>query len=455
MASEILTIAMLLAMAIGVFSGFPVALILAGTGFLGFAAAAWSGMTDFQHLGLIYFRVRGVLTNEGVQFTSVPLLIFLGLILNASGIAETMFRLLGRVLSGVPGRYAIATLLIGLVLAPAAGVIGASVVTVALVAYAPMLASGYAPRTAGAAVAASGTLGVIFPPAVLLFFVANLFQLRIGLMYMALIVPVFLMVIAFSLFFAVTLWKKVETPVAAANGKLWGDVASVIAAVIVIASIPLSIITGLATLSEAAAVGVFGALVVALFRRRLSFSMFNSVTVQTSTVTSMVFFIVVGATVFSLSFNLVGGPDVIFNWISGFDLTRWEMLAILLGVVIVLGFVFDWIEVLLVFVPILMPIFAQLDFTDHVGSAYFAKMWLAGLIALSLQTSFLTPPFGYALFFAKMAAPKGVNLADIYRGAVPLVVMEVLLIATLIWFPELITWLPEKALSAADTPLFD
>ncbi|MDF1671220.1 MAG: TRAP transporter large permease subunit [Roseovarius sp.] len=455
MVNEFLTIAMLLIMAFGVFSGFPVALVLAGTGFLGFTAAVWVGITDFQHLGLIYLRVRGVLTNEAVQFTSVPMLIFLGLILNASGVAETMFRLLGRLLTGVPGRYAIATLLIGLVLAPAAGVIGASVITVALVAYAPMMASGYTPRTAGAAVAASGALGVVFPPAVLLFFVANVFQLRIGLMYVALIVPVLLMVTAFSVFFATTLRKTTEAPIVQAEGHMWGDIISVLAAVAVIASIPLSIISGLATLSEAAGVGVFGALLVAVFRRRLSFSNFNTVTVQTASMTSMVFFIVVGATVFSLSFNLVGGPDVIFSWISAFDLSRWELLAILLGIVIILGFVFDWIEVLLVFVPILMPIFASLDFADHVGSAYFAKMWIAGLIALALQTSFLTPPFGYALFFAKMAAPKEIALADIYRGAAPLVAIEIVLITSLIWFPKLLTWLPEMALSAADTPLFD
>jgi TRAP-type mannitol/chloroaromatic compound transport system permease large subunit len=226
----------------------------------------------------------------------------------------------------------------------------------------------------------------------------------------------------------------------------------VLASVAVIASIPLSIILGFATLTEAAGVGVFGALLVALARKRLSFSSLNSVTVQTSTMTSMVFFIVLGASVFSLSFHLVGGPDVIFEWISAFDLTRWELLAILLGVIIILGFVFDWIEVLLVFVPVLMPIISDLDFADHVGSAYFAQIWIAGLIALALQTSFLTPPFGYALFFAKMAAPKGINLSDIYRGAVPLVAIEIVLIVALISFPQLITWLPEMALGDADAP---
>ena len=452
MVSEALTVAMLLVMAIGVFSGYPVALVLAGTGFLGFTAAVWVGVTDFQHLGLIYLRVRGVLTNETVQFTSVPMLIFLGLILNASGVAETMFRLLGSLLKGVPGRFAIATLLIGLILAPAAGVIGASVITVALVAYAPMMASGYAPRTAGAAVAASGALGVVFPPAVMLFFISNVFYLRIGLMYVALIVPVFLMVTAFAIYFAVTLRKTTEVQPDAPKTDLRSDIVFVFASVAVIASIPLSIILGLATLSEAAGVGVFGALLVAFMRKRLSFSTLNSVTVETGAMTSMVFFIVLGASIFSLSFHLVGGPDVIFNSLSVFDLSRWEMLALLLGLVIVLGFVFDWIEVLLVFVPVLMPIFSELDFADHVGSAYFAQIWIAGLIALALQTSFLTPPFGYALFFAKMAAPKGISLADIYRGAVPLVVIEILLIGALISFPQLITWLPEAALGSADAP---
>ena len=448
MVNEVLTVAMLVVMAIGVFSGFPVALVLAGTGFLGFVAAVWVGITDFQHLGLIYLRARGVLTNESVQFTSVPMLIFLGLILNASGVAETMFRLLGRLLTGVPGRYAIATLLIGLVLAPAAGVIGASVITVALVAYAPMMASGYAPRTAGGAVAASGALGVVFPPAVMLFFISNVFYLRIGLMYVALIVPVLLMVMAFAVYFAVTLRKTVEIPLDAPKTNLVSDLLFVLASVAVIASIPLSIILGFATLTEAAGVGVFGALLVALARKRLSFSSLNSVTVQTSTMTS----IVLGASVFSLSFHLVGGPNVIFDWISAFDLTRWELLAMLLGVIIILGFVFDWIEVLLVFVPVLMPIISELDFADHVGSAYFAQIWIAGLIALALQTSFLTPPLGYALFFAKMAAPKGINLSDIYRGAVPLVAIEIALIAALISFPQLITWLPEMALGDADVP---
>ena len=455
METEILTIAMLGLLGIGVFSGFPVALVLTATGFLAFVAAVVIGVTDFGHLGLIYLRVRGMLTNEGVQFTSVPLLIFLGLVLNASGVAATLFRTLGHVLKSVPGRYAIATLLIGLILAPAAGVIGASVVTVALVAYGPMLRSGYAPSTAGSAVAASGALGVVFPPAVLLFFVANVFQLRIALMYTALVIPVLLLVLFFSLFYAVTLRNRVDVALSDAKKPTMQDVFSVIIAIGVIAAIPLSIVGGIATLSEAAGIGVFGGLLVMAFRGRMTFARLNKTIVQTASMTSMVFFIVVGASIFSLGFNLIEGREVLLEWINGFDLGRWMTLALLLGIILVLGFVFDWIEILLVFLPILLPVFGQLDFSDHVGSDYFSKIWLAGLIALALQTSFLTPPFGYALFFAKMAAPPGVNLADIYRGAGPLVIIEILLIAVLALWPELVTWLPELVLSKSDSPLLN
>lgn len=455
METEILTIAMLGLLGFGVFSGFPVALVLTATGFLAFVAAVVIGVTDFGHLGLIYLRVRGILTNEGVQFTSVPLLIFLGLVLNASGVAATLFQTLGHVLKSVPGRYAIATLLIGLILAPAAGVIGASVVTVALVAYGPMLRSGYAPSTAGSAVAASGALGVVFPPAVLLFFVANVFQLRIALMYTALVIPVLLLVLFFSLFYAVTLRSRVDVALSDAEKPTMPDVLSVIIAIGVIAAIPLSIVGGVATLSEAAGIGVFGGLLVMAFRGRMTLARLNKTIVQTASMTSMVFFIVVGASIFSLGFNLIEGREVLLEWINGFDLGRWMTLALLLGIILVLGFVFDWIEILLVFLPILLPVFGQLDFSDHVGSDYFSKIWLAGLIALALQTSFLTPPFGYALFFAKMAAPPGVNLADIYRGAGPLVIIEILLIAVLALWPELVTWLPELVLSKSDSPLLN
>lgn len=455
METEILTIAMLGLLGIGVFSGFPVALVLTATGFLAFVAAVVIGVTDFGHLGLIYLRVRGILTNEGVQFTSVPLLIFLGLVLNASGVAATLFQTLGHALKSVPGRYAIATLLIGLILAPAAGVIGASVVTVALVAYGPMLRSGYAASTAGSAVAASGALGVVFPPAVLLFFVANVFQLRIALMYTALVIPVLLLVLFFSLYYAVTLRNRVDVALSEMEKPTMRDVLSVIIAIGVIAAIPLSIVTGIATLSEAAGIGVFGGLVVMAFRGRMTFARLNKTIVQTASMTSMVFFIVVGASIFSLGFNLIDGREVLLAWINGFDLGRWMTLALLLGIILVLGFVFDWIEILLVFLPILLPVFGQLEFSDHVGSDYFSKIWLAGLIALALQTSFLTPPFGYALFFAKMAAPPGVNLADIYRGAGPLVIIEILVIAVLAWWPKLITWLPELVLSRSDSPLLN
>jgi TRAP-type mannitol/chloroaromatic compound transport system permease large subunit len=269
------------------------------------------------------------------------------------------------------------------------------------------------------------------------------------------VVPVLLLVLLFSIYFAVTQRGRVKIPLSSQEKLTKRDVVSVIVAIAVIAAIPLSIVAGFATLSEAAGVGVFGGLLVATFRGRMSLNLLNKTIVRTGSMTSMVFFIVVGATIFSLGFNILDGPNVLFLWIDSFDLGRWATLSLLLGVILILGFVFDWIEILLVFLPILLPVFAQLDFADHVGSPYFANLWLGGLIALALQTSFLTPPFGYALFFAKMAAPPGVYLADIYRVAAPLVVIEVFLIGLLAAWPKLITWLPEFVLSRSDMPLLN
>ena len=449
---EIVTVGMLLVMAGGVFSGFPVALVLTGSGILGFFAAVMMGLSDFQHLGLFYLRLRGTLTNEGIQFTSVPLLILLGMVLNGSGIASTIFHTLGHMLRGVRGRYAIATLLVGLILAPAAGVIGASVITVALVAYHPMLNAGYSPRAAGGAVAASGALGVIFPPAIMLFFIATFFRLRLSVVYMSMIVPVLLLVVLFSVYFICTISAK-DSEGSVAEGTEKPQYFSMIVALAVIASIPWSIVSGIATLSEAAGVGVFGALFLVAVRGQLSLTMLHNAIMQTGTLTAMVFFIVVGATVFSLSFHLVGGPGVLFDWITGFDLNRWETLGLLLGLVFILGFVFDWMEILLVFLPIFLPVFQQLDFVDHVGSAYAATVWLGALVALTLQSSFLTPPFGYALFFAKMTAPASVSLADIYRGAIPLVLLEIVLLVLVVVFPALVIWLPQMSLNLAQLAL--
>lgn len=274
-------------------------------------------------------------------------------------------------------------------------------------------------------------------------------------MYTALVIPVLLLVFSFSVYFAVKLRKHVDISLPDIEKPTLRDIVSVIIAIAVIAAIPLSIVGGIATLSEAAGVGVFGGLLVMAFRGRMTRSRLNKTIVQTASMTSMVFFIVVGASIFSLSFNILEGREVLLDWINGFDLGRWMTLALLLGIILLLGFVFDWIEILLVFLPILLPVFGQLDFSDHVGSDYFSQIWLAGLIALALQTSFLTPPFGYALFFAKMAAPPSVTLADVYRGAGPLVLIEVLLISVLVWWPKLITWLPELVLARSASPLFN
>lgn len=444
MTIEVLAAAMFACLALGVFSGYPVALMLVAAGFLGFLGALATGVAEVRNLGLYYLRVRGALTNEDVQFISVPLLILLGVALNESRMAATMFRVLGHWLRKVPGQYAIVTLLLGLLLAPAAGVIGASVVAVGLVAFRPMMAAGYPARLAGGAVAAAGAVGVIFPPAIMLFFVANTLRLQISLAYLAMLGPVLLLVVTFSLYFAMR--APANRPIQPDSDETPAGWSAVILPTALVLAIPASVITGLATLTEAAGLGAALTLLVAFARRQMTLLSLHRVMMKSAELTAMIFFIVVGATIFSLSFNLLNGPTMIFEGIDALSLDRWHTLALLLGVILMLGFVFDWIEILLVFLPILLPIFNGLDFSDYVGSGYLATAWMGALIVLALQTSFLTPPFGYALFFARMVAPSEVLLGQIFRGAIPLVLLEIVVIVALAAFPQLVVWLPSHML---------
>lgn len=444
---DVIAIGMLLVLAGGIFTGFPVALVLAGTGFLAGFVGFLFGAVEPADLGLIYYRVYGNLTDdEDVLFVSVPLLILLGTLLHESGLAGAMFRTLGRLLGRVPGSMPIAALVMGLLLAPAAGVIGASVVTVAMVALGPMLEAGYPARVAGGAVAAAGALGVVFPPAIMLFFIAYTMHLEFGLIYLGMLTPVLLLAVLFAVYFAVV---GTRTKGPATGSASDGGLLSLVAPAVVITAMLWSVISGAASLSEASGVGVAAALVLAAANRRLSLDVVHRAIMKTGSMTAMVFFIFVGATVFSLAFRLVDGHDMIAAWLNGLHLGRWTMLALLLGVVLLLGFVFDWIEILVVFLPILQPLLDRLDFADHVGSPYLASGWRGALVALALQTSFLTPPFGYALFFAKASAPPSVRLSDIYRGAIPLVAIEVALLIVLALFPDLVTWLPVHALHLA------
>ena len=444
MTMELLAGAMFAVLALGVFSGYPVALVLVAAGFFGFLGAVAAGVAELHNLGLYYLRVRGALTNEDIQFISVPLLILLGVVLNESRMAAVMFSVLSRWLRKLPGQHAIVTLLIGLLLAPAAGVIGASVVAVGLVAFRPMLSAGYPARLAGGAVAAAGAVGVVFPPAIMLFFVANTLRLQFSLAYLAMIGPVLLLVLSFAIYFAMKAPRSQPVqPVGDDSEATWVDF---LVPVSLVLAIPGSVISGLATLTEAAGLGAALTLITAFLRRQMTLRALHRVLMKTSEMTAMIFFIVIGATIFSLSFNLLNGPAMLHDWIESLFLGRWQMLALLLGVIFVLGFVFDWIEILLVFLPILLPVFHGLDFADHVGSSYIATAWLGALIVMSLQTSFLTPPFGYALFFARSAAPESVSLGQIYRGAIPLVCLEVMVIFIIAALPQIVVWLPANLL---------
>ncbi len=451
--TEYLALFMLATFALLLFTGYPVALLLIGVG-LGFSALGLA--LDVFPLIAFYnvpLRIFSSISNSFL-YPAVPMLLFMGVALEKSGLARDMlisFRLL---LSWVPGNLAIAVTLLGILLAPAAGLVGASVATLTLVALPTMLERGYRPSTATGAIAAAGTLGIILPPGLMLFFLAELMSVSIGEMFLATFIPGFMLAGMFILFHLMrgivdrvrgrqaVVERETEPP---AHLPLY-VIRSLGLPLALIAVVLGSIIAGWATPPQSAALGAAGGVVLMLINRRFTFRLLHEVVISTTLMTSMVFFVLIAANVFSYPFRYFAGDDLILEMLSGLGFGNWGMLVTILGVIFVLGFFIDWIEITIITLPIFFPILAGLDFTAHTGSPNLAVIWIAVLIALVLQTSFLTPPFGFSLFFVKGAAPPSVRLQDIYRGIIPMVLLQILGIALVMALPALATLLPARYL---------
>lgn len=443
---------MLLSLAGLIFSGLPVALVLAGVG-LGFGLIGHSmGLVRLSDLGFIYERVVGTLSDsEDIMWSAVPLLVFMGAMLQESGIAGELLRCLQRLLRRVPGGLAIAVTLIGVVLAPTAGMIGASVATLALMALPTMLEQGYSPALASGAVAAAGTLGVVLPPGIMLFFLADAMGMQVPFVFLAMVGPALVLLASYVAYYAVacrlnpTLTPtRPATPTGKDGATPIALLRTLILPVALFALVLGAVIAGWASLSESAAIGAAGAVVLSLLRRSRSLRSLHRVIVQTTIMTAMVFFIFVGASVFNLMFRLLGGVEAVATLLTRLRLGNWGTLVVVLSVLFVLGCFIDWIEIVLVSFVIFRPVLDGLDFTGHVGRPYLAFGWMTILIALTLQSSFLTPPFGFALFFLRGSAPRGVRMVDIYKGIVPFVVIQILAIGCVAAFPKIATWLPDQ-----------
>jgi tripartite ATP-independent transporter DctM subunit len=435
-------------------AGYPVAFTLAGVS-LGFAVlCSLFGAFDMAFLEALPSRLFGAMQNQ--TLVAVPLFIFMGLVLERARIAENLLETLGQVFGHGRGGIAVAVVVVGALLAASTGIVGATVVTMGLLSLPAMLRCGYDPRIASGTICASGTLGQIIPPSIVLVLLGDVLssayqqaQLRagnfapqsvsVGDLFAGALVPGLLLVAMYIGYLLCVAWlqpKRLPPPPDAAHApghSAWRVLKVLVAPLVLIVAVLGSIIAGYATPTEAAGVGAAGALVLALLRRSLGLARLREVLRGTVRLSSMVFIILLGASVFSLVFRGFGGDQLIHDLLSSLPGGAAGALLIVMLAMFLLGFIIDFIEITYIVVPVVAPVLLGMGLDP---------VWLGVMIAINLQTSFLTPPFGFALFYLRGVAPPAVRTADIYRGAVPFILLQLAMLVVLWFWPRLVTWLP-------------
>ena len=448
----LLPIFMFLALAILLFSGFPVAFVLGGVGLgFGFIGVHFEVFSFIEFFNIIS-RIWGSVC-ENLLLVAVPMFIFMGTMLERSGVANDLLNCLQVLLRRVPGGLALSVTIMGTIMAATTGIIGASVVMMTLLALPVMLERKYNPSLATGTIAASGTLGILIPPSIMLVIMADLLSISVGTLFVAAVIPGLVLASIYLIYIYLrTKFKpQLAPPLPDDMGPktkidLWKMIfRSFIPPIFLIFLVLGSIFAGVATPTEAAGVGALGSIILAIFNRRLTRSVLKSVTERSALTCAMIFGIFIGATAFSYVFRSLGGDDLIHHFVEAMGLGSWGILFLLMGMCFLLGFFFDWVEITLIVLPLFFPIIATLDFGNHVEQAMVVP-WVAVLIAVNLQTSFLTPPFGFALFYLKGVAPSNIKIQMIYKGIIPFVILQLIGLSAIILFPELVLWLPNKLL---------
>ncbi|WP_417771986.1 TRAP transporter large permease [Stappia sp.] len=431
---------MLAGLILGIFSGYPVAFVLAGIGVL-FAVLADVPML-FLSMGVqrIY---SGTLTNW--LLVAIPLFVFMGLMLERSGIAERLMRSLAALFRGMPGGYAFAVAIIGVIMAASTGIIGASVVLMGMMAMPAMREANYDMRLASGLIASSGTLGILLPPSIMLIILGDQMRLSVGDLFMGAIYPglllsglYFLYLLSIAIFAPHRMPPPARREAGPIGQALWSLVRDLLAPMLLILSVLGTIITGIATPTESAAIGAAGALLLAFVSGGLNFRALRDSLHDTCKTTAMIVFVMIGASIFSVVFRRLGGDGMIIDFFDIHESNPYFVLFIVMALIFVLGFFLDWVEITLVVVPIVAPVVAALDFglpSDQV------MIWFAIALAVNLQTSFLTPPFGYALFYLRGVAPD-LPISTIYRGVTPFVIIQIIALLLVIFFPAIVLSLP-------------
>ncbi|MBU1669323.1 TRAP transporter large permease subunit [bacterium] len=410
-------------------SGFQVAFVFAGVALF---FALISDELGIKVLDMLPYRVYGIMGN--VTLMSVPLFILMGLILEKSKMAEDLLLSMGKLFGGIRGGLAISVVVVGAILAASTGIVGASVVMMSLIALPLMLKHNYSPELATGSIAASGTLGQIIPPSIVLIVLGDQMHLSVGDLFRAAVVPGLILIGLYILYILIYTYLNTEVAPAIPNDEDYSQVVKealkvIFPPLLLIVAVLGSIFAGIASPTESAAIGVLGAFLLAWFNGQFSFELLRYASIESVKLTSMIFMILIGATAFSLVFNELGGDVMAMEFFTNDMGDKWMFILIAMLVIFLLGFFIDFIEIAFVVVPILVPI-AHAFGIDPV--------WFAILIALNMQASFLTPPFGFALFYLKGAAGNLVTTGQIYRGVVPFIGLQLLALFIIVLFPDLI-----------------
>ncbi|NNE25452.1 MAG: TRAP transporter large permease subunit [Saprospiraceae bacterium] len=429
---EFIAIILFVSILVLILYGFPVAFTLGGLSIL--YAICFLDPSSFNALPP---RIMGVMSNY--VLIAVPLFIYMGIMLEKSGLAESLLETMSMLFGRLNGGLAISVVIVGALLAASTGIVGATVITMGLISLPTMLKRGYDPALASGTIASSGTLGQIIPPSVVLVLLGSVLNVSVGDLFKAALIPGLLLVLAYIVFIiffaqfnpdkAPALTQK-EIDAFKSNG-YWGKIIKAfLIPFLLIAAVLGSILAGIASPTEAAAVGAFGALILTWTQGKLNMKTLREVMQETTHLTTMVFIILLGATTFTFVFRELGGDYFLISSIEQANLSPTAFLILVMIVVFVAGFFIDFIEIIFIIVPVVTPIFIAFDIN---------LLWIGILLALNLQTSFLTPPFGFSLFYLKGVAPPGVKTIHLYKGIIPFLVIQLVILFVVIRWPGIIS----------------
>lgn len=439
--AELLPLLMFIALLVGILIGFPVAFTIGGVA-ISFGCIGYClDLFKLQDFSIVPGKIFGFIAN--VNLMSVPLFAFMGIMLEKSGVAKDLLEAMGRLFRGIKGGLLISVLLVGTVLAATTGIVGATVVTMGVIALPTMLKHNYSKELSCGMIAASGTLGQIIPPSIILVLLGDMMQVGIGDLFLGAIIPGALLVFCYGLYVVILTTIKPQLAPKMPTSEDGIDIdnsfykifSALFAPVLLVFIVLGSIMLGIATPTEAASCGAVGTILITLSKGKFSFSALKDSCFETTKLSAMVFTILIGAQFFGVVFRGLEGENLVSDFVNHMQFSGPIVILILMAIMFFLGFFLDFLEICFIVIPIMYPLFLAFKID---------LLWLSILMALNLQTSFLTPPFGFALFYLKGSAPKEIKTSHIYKGVIPFIAIQAMVVVIVYFSPWMATWLPEK-----------